>query len=84
MIPELGQYALMLALGLALIQGIMPIVGTRTNDPVLMSIAAPAALAQFVFVAINFYINIRITGFETEHLYQGLRGCLKRWQTPLR
>ena len=28
MIPELGHYALMLALGLALIQGIMPIVGT--------------------------------------------------------
>jgi cytochrome c-type biogenesis protein CcmF len=54
MIPELGHYALMLALGLALIQGIMPIVGTRTNDPVLMSIAAPAALAQFVFVAIAF------------------------------
>ena len=54
MIPELGHYALMLALGLALIQGIMPIVGTRTDDPVLMSIAAPAALAQFVFVAIAF------------------------------
>ena len=32
----------------------MPIVGTRTNDPVLMSIAAPAALAQFAFVAIAF------------------------------
>src|SRR5271168_2458148 len=54
MIPELGQYALMLALGLALIQGTMPIVGTRTNDPVLMSIAAPAAIAQFVFVALAF------------------------------
>ncbi len=54
MIPELGHYALMLALGLALIQGIMPIVGARTNDPVLMSMAAPAALAQFFFVAISF------------------------------
>jgi cytochrome c-type biogenesis protein CcmF len=54
MIPELGHYALMLALGLALIQGIMPIVGTRTNDPVLMSMAAPTALAQFFFVAIAF------------------------------
>ena len=54
MIPELGHYALMLALGLALIQGTMPIVGTRTNDPALMSIAVPAALAQFVFVAIAF------------------------------
>ena len=54
MIPELGHFALMLALGLALIQGIMPIVGTRTNDPVLMSIAAPAALAQFAFIAMAF------------------------------
>jgi cytochrome c-type biogenesis protein CcmF len=54
MIPELGQYALMLALGLALIQGIMPIVGTRTNDAVLMSMAVPVALAQFAFVAIAF------------------------------
>jgi len=53
-IPELGHYALMLALGLALIQGVMPIVGTRTNDPALMSIAVPAAQAQFVFVALAF------------------------------
>src|SRR5271155_5656788 len=54
MIPELGQYALMLALGLALIQGTMPIVGTRTNDAVLISMAAPAAIAQFAFVAMAF------------------------------
>jgi cytochrome c-type biogenesis protein CcmF len=53
-IPELGQYALMLALGLSLIQATMPIVGTRTKDPVLMNIAAPVAVAQFVFVAIAF------------------------------
>ena len=54
MIAELGHYALMLALGLALIQGSMPIVGARSNDPALMSIAAPAALAQFAFVALSF------------------------------
>src|SRR5208283_4866112 len=54
MIPELGHYALMLALGLALIQGSMPIVGARSNDVVLMSMAAPVALAQFAFVAIAF------------------------------
>jgi cytochrome c-type biogenesis protein CcmF len=53
-IAELGQYALMLALGLALIQGTMPIVGARSNDVVLMNIATPVALAQFVFVAIAF------------------------------
>jgi cytochrome c-type biogenesis protein CcmF len=54
MIPELGHYALMLAFGIAVIQGTMPILGTRTNDPLLMSMAAPAALAQFAFVAIAF------------------------------
>jgi cytochrome c-type biogenesis protein CcmF len=55
MIAELGHYALMLALGLALIQGTMPVVGARTNDAALMSVAAPAALAQFAFVAIAFF-----------------------------
>jgi len=54
MIAELGHYALMLALGLALIQGVMPIVGARNNDPVLMNMAAPTALAQFAFVAMAF------------------------------
>jgi len=53
-IPELGHYALMLALGLALIQGSMPIVGTRFGDAVLMSMAGPVALAQFAFVALAF------------------------------
>jgi cytochrome c-type biogenesis protein CcmF len=54
MIPELGHYALMLALGLSLIQGTMPIIGARTNDSVLMSMAVPTALAHFAFVAIAF------------------------------
>jgi cytochrome c-type biogenesis protein CcmF len=54
MIPELGHFALMLALGVALIQGIMPIVGTRTNDSALIDMAVPAALAHFAFVAIAF------------------------------
>ena len=39
MIAELGHYALMLALGLALIQATMPIVGTRSDDPTLISVA---------------------------------------------
>ena len=54
MIPELGHYALMLAFGIALIQSTMPIVGARTNDAALMSMAGPAALAQFAFIAIAF------------------------------
>jgi cytochrome c-type biogenesis protein CcmF len=53
-IAEIGHYALILALGLALIQGSMPVVGARRADATLMSLAAPAALAQFAFVAIAF------------------------------
>jgi cytochrome c-type biogenesis protein CcmF len=54
LIAELGHYALMLALGLALIQGSMPMLGVRNNDPALISMAAPVALAQFGFVAMAF------------------------------
>ena len=54
MIAELGHYALMLALGLALVQGSMPIIGARCNDPALIGVAVPAALAQFAFVALAF------------------------------
>ena len=39
MIAELGHYALVLALGLALVQSCVPIAGARKNDPVLMAVA---------------------------------------------
>jgi cytochrome c-type biogenesis protein CcmF len=54
MIPELGHYALVLALFVALIQSTMPIVGARKGDLTLMGVAGPTAVAQFVFVAIAF------------------------------
>jgi cytochrome c-type biogenesis protein CcmF len=53
-IPELGHYALVLALGLALIQSVVPAIGARSNDVTLMGVAAPTAVAQFVFVALSF------------------------------
>jgi cytochrome c-type biogenesis protein CcmF len=54
MAPELGHYALVLALALALIEGVIPIIGTHSRDPVLMGVARPAALTQFAFVATAF------------------------------
>jgi len=53
-IAELGHYALILALGLALIQGTLPIVGLRSGDATLVGMAVPTALAQFFFVAFAF------------------------------
>src|SRR5512132_3603994 len=54
MIAESGHYALVLALALALVQASVPIVGARKNDPVLMAVAGPTAIAQLLFVAIAF------------------------------
>ncbi|MGA7974299.1 MAG: heme lyase CcmF/NrfE family subunit [Pseudolabrys sp.] len=54
MIPELGHYALVLALALGLIQAVVPVIGARTNDVTLMRLANSTALMQFFFVALSF------------------------------
>jgi cytochrome c-type biogenesis protein CcmF len=54
MIPELGHFSLILALLLALVQGILPLMGAARNNPAWMAVAKPAARAQFLFVAIAF------------------------------
>ncbi len=54
MIPELGHYALVLALVLALAQATVPMVGAARGIRPWMQLARPAALAQFVFVAFAF------------------------------
>ena len=54
MIPEIGQFALILALLLALTQGVLPIFGAARAIPAWIRVARPAAQGQFVFVAIAF------------------------------
>ncbi len=54
MIAEIGHYALVLALALALVQGVVPMIGSRTRDHALMAVAGSTALIQFAFVAVSF------------------------------
>ncbi|HEX7339219.1 MAG TPA: heme lyase CcmF/NrfE family subunit [Rhodanobacteraceae bacterium] len=54
MIPELGQLALILALLLAIVQGVLPLIGAWKNSAPLMAVARPAAAGQFVFVGLAF------------------------------
>ncbi len=54
MIPELGHYALVLALALAVMQAVVPLIGARRRDAALMRLANSTALMQFVFVALSF------------------------------
>jgi cytochrome c-type biogenesis protein CcmF len=58
MIPELGNFALMLAAVVAVMQGVLPIAGTLVRTPqtqiTLQSLARPTAALQFVLVAFAF------------------------------
>ena len=58
MIPELGNFALMLATVVALVQGVLPLTGTLVAHPQtqisLQSLARPAAALQFALVAFAF------------------------------
>ena len=54
MIAEFGHYALVMALAIALLQAILPMVGAQRQDPALMAFADYAAVGQWVCVLIAF------------------------------
>ncbi len=54
MIPELGQFALVLSAVIALFLGTVPLAGTLRHQVVWQSLARPAALLQFVLVSFSF------------------------------
>ena len=54
MIPEIGHFALMLALALAISLAVLPVWGAQTGRAGLIALARPAAQGQFVFVALAF------------------------------
>ena len=54
MIPEIGHFALVLALCVTLIQTVVPIVGAYRGMPELMAMGKMAARAQMLFVTIAF------------------------------
>ncbi|MGE5539649.1 MAG: heme lyase CcmF/NrfE family subunit [Gemmatimonas sp.] len=54
MTGEIGQFALILALALALAQGTVPLIGAARASRPLMAIGSSAAVGQFVFVALAF------------------------------
>ena len=54
MIPELGHFALITALSLALLQGTVPLIGAWRGNEAWMAVASPAARAQCLFLLISF------------------------------
>ena len=54
MIAEIGHFALILAFLLALIQGVVPMIGAARGEAAMMAVARPAAMMQFALVAASF------------------------------
>ena len=54
MIPEIGHFALILALSLALLQGVLPLVGAHRNDAAMMATARTAAYGHLFFAAVAY------------------------------
>ena len=54
MIPELGQFALILALCIAVVQGALTLPGAARRDAAWMAIARPGAFGQFFFVLVAY------------------------------
>ncbi|MBN9020696.1 MAG: hypothetical protein J0H08_01055 [Rhizobiales bacterium] len=55
---ELGHFALILALALALAQSVIPFVGAMRGDTRLMAVAGPAAVTQFLLIGIAFALLV--------------------------
>jgi cytochrome c-type biogenesis protein CcmF len=54
MIPELGHFALIIALGVAVVQGLVPLLGAQRGVPEWMALAVTASRAQFLFVLLAY------------------------------
>ena len=54
MIPEIGQFALILALTVGIVLAVLPQIGAARGIPQLVAVAKPAAQVQFLFVLIAF------------------------------
>lgn len=64
MIPELGQFSLILAFCLSILLGILPIVGASRNNLLWMELSRPLTAGVFVFLGIS--ISILAYAFFTD------------------
>jgi len=74
MIPELGQFALSLALAVALVQAVLPIAGAANGNAAWIAVARPAAMTQALLVAFafgcltySFVVNDFSVAYVAEH-----------------
>jgi len=54
MIPEIGHFALVLALVMALSQSVLPLIGAGNGNAAWIALAKPSARAQFLFLIVSY------------------------------
>ena len=54
MIPEIGHFALIVALMMALVQATLPVIGASRGNRQWMALARPVAQGQYLFVLLAF------------------------------
>ncbi|MGL3606490.1 heme lyase CcmF/NrfE family subunit [Rhizobium sp. G187] len=73
MIVELGHYALVLALAVALIVSVLPVIGARKGDAGMMAVATSGTYALFLLVALSFgvltYAYV-VSDFSVQNVYE--------------
>ncbi len=74
MIPEVGHFALILALGVSIVQGVLPLIGAQQGRREWLVLARPATQISFVLLAISFgilawcfYVNDFSVLYVAEH-----------------
>ncbi|SON54985.1 Cytochrome c-type biogenesis protein CcmF [Hartmannibacter diazotrophicus] len=73
MISEIGHFALVLALAVALVQSVVPVYGARRRDDALMAMAGPAAITQLALTAMAFAALVHayvVSDFSLLNVYQ--------------
>ncbi len=73
MIVELGHFALIMALAVAIVQMTLPLLGAQRGDARLMAMAVPAAQTQFLLVLFSFGALVWafvVSDFSVINVYQ--------------
>src|SRR6266850_4335435 len=73
MLVEIGHFALILALLVAAVQGVVPLIGASTRSRPLMNLAPPAALLQFGLVALAFAVFMHahiVSDFSVRNVFE--------------
>ncbi|MBB4286300.1 heme lyase CcmF/NrfE family subunit [Roseospira goensis] len=72
MIPEIGHFALVLGLFVALVQSVVPLVGAQRGNLAMMEVARPASVALFLTIGVAFVAlthSFLVSDFSVSNVY---------------